>query len=108
MLSITAVLGSHEFGLRIVLGAQGSCQISTGKEDFAGGSAVLQILGKGLEIELSDFEALNATLKGDCLWQVVENMIRGVPTVLEVRFLCLFMSLGGILLKGSISSNLLS
>jgi len=31
--------------------------------------------------------------------------IGGVPTVLEVRFMCLFMSLGRILLQGSVSTN---
>jgi hypothetical protein len=51
-----------------------------------------------MEIELSNFEAENATLKGDYLWQVVEIVIGGVPTVLEVRFMCLFMSLSRILL----------
>jgi hypothetical protein len=60
-----------------------------------------------LEIELSDFEAENATLKGDYLRQVVEIVIGGVPTVLEVRFMCLFISLGRILLQGSVSTNLL-
>ena len=59
-----------------------------------------------MEIELSDFEAENATLNGDYLWQVVEIVIGGVPTVLEVRFMCLFMSLGRILLQGSVSTNL--
>jgi hypothetical protein len=67
MLSITTVLGSHEFGLRLSLGAQGGRQISTGREDFACGSAVLQKLSEGLEIELSDFEAEDAMLKGDYL-----------------------------------------
>jgi hypothetical protein len=62
MLSIMAVLGSHEFRLRIWLGTQGGSQISAGREDFAGGSAVLSTLSKGLDIELSDFEADNATL----------------------------------------------
>jgi hypothetical protein len=59
-----------------------------------------------LEIELSDFEAENATLKGDYLWQVVEIVIGGVPTVIEVRFMFLFMSLSRILLQGSVSTNL--
>ena len=59
-----------------------------------------------MEIELSDFEAENVRLKGDYLWQVVEIVIGGVPTVLEVRFMCLFMSLSRILLQGSISTNL--
>jgi hypothetical protein len=88
MLSITAVLEPHEFGLRICLGAQGGSQISTGWEDFPGGNAVLPTRSEGLEIELSDFEAENATLKGDYLRQVVEIVIGGVPTVLEVRFMC--------------------
>jgi hypothetical protein len=77
-------------------------QISTGREDFAVGSAVLRTLSEGLEIELSDFDAENATLKGDYLWQVVEIVIGGVPTVLEVYFMCLFMSLGRLLLQGSV------
>jgi len=81
-------------------------QISTGKEDFAGGSTVLPTLSEGLGIELSDFAVQNATLKGDCLWQVVEIVIGGVPAVLEVRFMCLFMSIGRILLQGSISTTL--
>jgi len=71
MLSIMAGLGCHEFGLRIWLGAQGGSQISAGREDFAGGSAVLSTLSEGLEIELSDLDAENATLKGDYLRQVL-------------------------------------
>jgi hypothetical protein len=67
MLSITAVLGSHEFRLRISLEADGGSQISTGMEDFACGSADLPMLSKGLEIALSDFEALDAMLKRDYL-----------------------------------------
>jgi hypothetical protein len=106
MLSITPVLGSHEFGLRISLGALGGSQISGGREDFAGGSAVLSTLSEDLEIELSDFEAENATLNGDYLRQVVEIVIEGVPTVLKIRFMCLFVSLGRILLQASISTNL--
>jgi hypothetical protein len=87
MLSITAVLGSQQFGLRICLGAQGGSQIATRREDFSGGSAVLPTVSKGLVIELSDFEAENVTLKGDYLQQVVKIVIGGVPTVLEVTFL---------------------
>ena len=90
------------------MGAPGGSQISTGRKDFAGGSTVLLTLSEGLEIELSDFEAEDATLKGDYLWRVVEIVIGGVPTVLEVCFMCLFMSLGRILLQGSISTNLCS
>jgi hypothetical protein len=59
-----------------------------------------------LENELSDFEAENATLQGDYLRQVVEVVIGGVPTVLEVSFMCVFMSLGRILLQGSVTTNL--
>ena len=81
-------------------------QISDRREDFAGGSAVLSTLSEGLDIELSDFEAENATLKGDYLRQVVEIVIGGIPTVLEIHFMCVFMSLGRILLQGCVSTNL--
>jgi len=67
---------------------------------------VLSMLSEGLEIELSDFEAENATLKGDYLRQVVEIVLGGIPTVLEIRFMCLFLSLCRILLQGSVSTNL--
>jgi len=106
MLSITAVLGSHEFGPCIWLGAHGGSQISTRSEDFVGGSAVLPMLSKGLKIELSDFKSENVTLKGNFLWQLVEIVIGGVPTVLEVDFMCLLTSLGRILLQGSTMTNL--
>jgi hypothetical protein len=99
-------LGSHEFGLRIWLGVQVSCQINTGRENFAGGSAVLPKRREGFEIKLSDFKAENVTLKGNYLWQVVEILSGGVPTILELRFMCLFMSLGRIQLQGSISTSL--
>ena len=59
-----------------------------------------------MDIELSDFEAENATLKGDYLQQVVEIVIGGIPTVLEIHFMCLFMSLGRILSQGCVSTNL--
>ena len=49
---------------------------------------------------------MDATLKGGYLWQVVEIVIGGIPTGLEVHFMCLVMSLGSILLQGSISTNL--
>jgi len=65
------------------------------------------MLSEGLEIEPSDFEAENAMLKDDYLWQVVEILIGGVATVLEVPFMCLLMSLGRILLQVSVSMNLL-
>ena len=45
-------------------------------------------------------------MKGDYLRQVVDIVNGGVPTVLEVRFVCWFMSLSKILLEGSVSTNL--
>jgi len=63
------------------------------------------MLTEGLGIELSDFEPEDAKLKGDYLWQVVEIAIGGVPTILEVRYMCLLMSLGRMLLQGSLSTN---
>jgi hypothetical protein len=75
-------------------------------EDFAGRSAVRITLSKGFKIEISDFESENVTLKGDYFWQVFEIVIGGVPTILEVSFVCLFMSLSRIQLQGSISTNL--
>jgi hypothetical protein len=50
-------------------------QISTGREDFAGGSSVLTMLSERLEIEFSDFETENAMLGRDYLWLVVEIVI---------------------------------
>jgi hypothetical protein len=85
ILSITAVLGSHDIVLRIWLGLQGGCRISTGREDFAGGSGALPTLRKGLEIKLSYSKAESAMLRGDYMAPVVEIVICGVPTVLEVR-----------------------
>jgi len=63
-------------------------------------------LSEGLEIELSDFEAENVMLKGDYSQQVVEIVIGGIPTVLEIHCMCLFMSFSRILLQGSVSTNL--
>jgi hypothetical protein len=37
-----------------------------------------------LEIKLSNFEAVIATLTGDYFRQVVEIVIGGIPTVLEI------------------------
>jgi hypothetical protein len=59
-----------------------------------------------LEIELSDFEVENATLTGDYLRHISEIVIGSIPTVLDVHFMCLFMSLIRILSQGSISTNL--
>jgi hypothetical protein len=88
------------------LGAQWGSQIGTGREEFGGGSDVPMMLSKGLEIELCDFEAANATLKGDFSRQLVEIVIGGVSTILEVRWMCLRMSLNIILWKGCVSMNL--
>ena len=59
-----------------------------------------------MEIELSDFDAENATVRSDYLRQVFEIVIGGIPTVLEIRCMCLFMSLDRILLQGSVSTHL--
>jgi hypothetical protein len=106
MLSMMAVLGPHEFGLRIWLWAQGGSQISAGRKDFEGGSTVLSTVSKGLEIKLSDFEAENTMLKGDYLGHLVEIVIAGVPPSHEVCFMCLFTSLSRIRLQDSVSTNL--
>jgi hypothetical protein len=50
MLSMMAVLGPHEVGIRICLGAQGGSQISTGREDIPGGSADVPTLSEGFQI----------------------------------------------------------
>jgi hypothetical protein len=59
-----------------------------------------------MEVELSDSEAGNATLKGYYLQQGVEIVIGGVPTVVKIRFMFLFMSVGRVLLQRSVSTNL--
>jgi hypothetical protein len=64
------------------------------------------MLSERLDIELSDYESGDATLKSDYLWQVVEIVTGGVPTVLEVSFMCLFMSVGRILLQSFVLTNL--
>jgi len=64
------------------------------------------MLNERLDIELSDFPAEDSTVKGDYLWQVVEIVIVGVPTILEVLYMCFFMSRGRILLQGSVLMNL--
>jgi hypothetical protein len=63
------------------------------------------MLSKGMEIELSNSDAGNAMQKGEYWLRVVELVIGGVPTVLEIHFMCLFISLGRILLQGSVSTN---
>jgi len=87
-------------------GSSGGSQIIAGREDFACGSSGISTLCESFEIELSNFEVENAILKGNYLRQVVEIVIGGVPTVLEVCFICVAMSLGRILLQLSIVTNL--
>jgi len=87
-------------------GSSGGSQISTGREDIAGGSAVLLTLSVCWEIKLSDFELENMTRNGDYLQLVVEILIGGVPTGLQVCFMCMFMSLSRMMLPCFISTNL--
>jgi len=63
------------------------------------------MVSEGLEIELSDFEAETAKLKDDHSQLVVEMVIRGIPTVLEIPLMSLAMAVSRILLEGSISTN---
>jgi len=92
ILSITAVLGSHDFWLCIWLGVQGGGEINIGREDFAGGIAVLPKLSVGLEIQLSDFEADNVILKGDYSQQAGEIVI-GVFQLSLWFVLCIWLCL---------------
>jgi hypothetical protein len=82
-----AVWGPMNSGLAFDCELRENSQISAKKRDCADRSAVLSTLSNGLDIELSDFEAENAMLKGDSLWQVDEIMIRGIATILEIRFM---------------------
>jgi hypothetical protein len=79
------VLGSHEFRIRLSVVAHRGSPFSTGREHMPGGSAVLTKLREGSEIELSDFEAASVMLKDDYVWPIVEIVIGGIPTILEVR-----------------------
>ena len=85
---------------------RGAARSEPERDDNAGCSTVLPTLSAGLGIELSHFKAENATLKGHFLRQVVEIVIEGIPTVHDVHFMCLFISLGRVLLQGSGSTNL--
>jgi hypothetical protein len=87
-------------------GSSEGSQINTGSEDIACGSAVLPMVTAGFEIEISDYEAEHAALPSRYFWQVVEIVIRGVLTVVEVGFICVFISLSRILLQFSLSTNL--
>jgi hypothetical protein len=48
------------------------------------------MLSEGIGIELSHIAAENTTLKHDYLWQVVEIVIGGIKTVLEVGLMSMF------------------
>jgi hypothetical protein len=50
-------------------------------------------------MELPDFQAENAILKGDYMQQVVDIVIGGIPTVSEICIMCLFISLSRICCK---------
>jgi hypothetical protein len=63
-------------------------------------------LSEGLQIELCALEGENATVKGEYQWQVVEIVIGGVPTILEICLIFLFMTLGRGLLQGSVMVDL--
>ena len=95
-------------GFAYIWELRGGARSAPRGKTFAGGSAGPPTLSEVFEIELSNFTAENVTQKGDDLWQVVDIVIGGVPTVLEVRFMCLFISLGRILLQGSVSTTLFS
>jgi hypothetical protein len=64
------------------------------------------MLSEGLKIELFEFEVENITMKPEYLWRVVDIVIGGIQTVLEVGLLCLFMSVGRMLLYSSVRMNL--
>jgi hypothetical protein len=64
------------------------------------------MLSEGLGIELSHIAAENTTLKHDYLWQVVEIVIGGIKTVLEVGLRSMFLSLCRILVQVSVSKSL--
>jgi hypothetical protein len=72
----------------------GGTEITTGGEDSTGGSTVIPMISEGLEIELFYFDTDSATLNRDSLQQVVEIVIGGIPTGLEVHFVSFSMSLG--------------
>jgi hypothetical protein len=64
------------------------------------------MLCEGLEIEIPDSEAENTTRNSDFLRHEGDIVIEGIPALHEVRFMCMFISLGRILLQGSVSVNL--
>jgi hypothetical protein len=70
------------------VGVLGRSMIRTRRENFHGGSAGLLMLSEGLEIEPTHYEAENKMLIGNYLQQLVENVIAGISTILEVNSMC--------------------
>jgi hypothetical protein len=89
-----------------MIGRSGGRKISNDREDIAGRSTVLLMLSDGLEIEHSNLNADNVTLKGDPLKQEVQIVIGGIPNILEVHDMSLVMSLGKIPFEVTIMTNL--
>jgi len=106
MLSLMAVSRSNEFGFHKSPSAQPGSQTRTGRENFEVCSTVLLMLSEGFQIGLADFKSGNAMFEGVQSWQNVESVIGGVPTLLDDRIMCLFMSLERKRWQGSVSMNL--
>jgi hypothetical protein len=68
VVSITAVLRSHELDLSFYVGAQGGSQFGTRWEVLAAGNAVCPTLYQGVESALTDLEVQVVTLKANYLW----------------------------------------
>jgi hypothetical protein len=85
-----------------VTGSPGAQPDQHPKGGCSGARAVLSTLSECFEIEVSDFEIENTTLKHDYSKEVVQTIIGGVVTDYEIRFMFLFMSLSRRLLQGSI------
>jgi hypothetical protein len=64
------------------------------------------MLGESSEVMLSSSKPEDATLKGDFLFEVQVIVIGGSQTILEVRFLGMFLALSKRLLQGCISMNM--
>jgi len=81
-------------------------EILSRMDDFSCGRVVLLTLSKGLEIELSDHEVENTMLHSDHLRQERDSVIEGIPTIIEVRFMHMFMSRLSVTMKDSLLTNL--
>ena len=84
---------------------QGYSLMGSRRENVGGHSGDLLTRSEGRRIDLSHLECEIGTLKGDFLRRVVEIVIGGILTVLEVRFMCVFIALSRVLWKGPISTN---